>query len=83
MKCLESPIENPSRRVRYDRSEKTGIVAKWRKAPNTLDRTVPYGTDHVLPIYQAFHARLPSCSPYGTVTSNSLDLNICQRYSLG
>ena len=31
----------------------------------------PDGTDHVLPIYQAFYARLPSFCPSGTTTSAS------------
>jgi hypothetical protein len=57
---------SPSRRVRYDRLMRmTDPLGVWTN-PDTANYTIPYGTDHVRGIFQAFHAWLPSIRPGGT-----------------
>jgi hypothetical protein len=38
------------------------------RTPSATNHTVPYGTGFSMPRFQAFHAWLPSFSPYGTNT---------------
>jgi hypothetical protein len=40
---------------------------KTIEGPVKPDHTVPYGTRFLIPRFQAFHAWLPSSSPYGTM----------------
>jgi hypothetical protein len=61
---------SPSRRVRYDRVARD-VLMSW-----TMDRAGHQGSHRSLrdglslPAFQAFHAWLPSCSPYGTLHVN-------------
>jgi hypothetical protein len=46
--------------------------AKWQSAVRVTPHTVPYGTDVSGGRFQAFHAWLPSFSPFGTKTKTAI-----------
>jgi hypothetical protein len=66
MKCLDNKQRHPSRRARYDPWRQDSFQSKKADPPSPTDHTVPYGTDFLMPDFQAFHAWLPSSGPYGT-----------------
>ena len=57
---------DPSRRERYDARSQNWFTVKTVQT-RSPDHTVPSGTDSRWCLSQAFHARLPSHSPYGTL----------------
>ena len=61
-------IENSSRG--YGILGTSGVHRCPRTNFGAACHTVPYGTGHVFACSQAFHARLQSFRPYGTLSSN-------------
>jgi hypothetical protein len=70
---------SPSRRVRYDWLARTSdCLERWTRRGATV-HTVPYGTDHVCTVSQAFHAWLPSFRPSGTQILNATSFQFQEK----
>ena len=80
--------DDPSRRERCDSRRRALFTVQDDAMPSATDHTVPFlrrhpgyggqdGTGFEMARSQAFHAWLPSCSPYGTNKQGSLRWRAC------